>query len=91
MLVHVLLPAYHKEAIAAPILSTGCGKRRHGVLPASFYARFCISSLFYSTEREIRAGKLLIDRGHLNPFLFIKKSGLDILLTGYNNLTLQTY
>jgi hypothetical protein len=27
----------------------------------------------------------------LNPFLSIKKSGLDILLTGYNNLTLQTY
>jgi hypothetical protein len=26
-----------------------------------------------------------------NPFLSIKKSGLDILLTGYNNLTLQTY
>jgi hypothetical protein len=28
---------------------------------------------------------------HFNPFLSIKKSGLDILLTGYNNLTLQTY
>ncbi len=27
----------------------------------------------------------------INPFLSIKKSGLDILLTGYNNLTLQTY
>jgi hypothetical protein len=27
----------------------------------------------------------------VNPFLSIKKSGLDILLTGYNNLTLQTY
>ncbi len=31
------------------------------------------------------------NRNALNPFLSIKKSGLDILLTGYNNLTLQTY
>jgi hypothetical protein len=31
------------------------------------------------------------DNDYFNPFLSIKKNGLDILLTGYNNLTLQTY
>ena len=34
---------------------------------------------------------LFVETMPINPFLSIKKSGLDILLTGYNNLTLQTY
>jgi hypothetical protein len=49
-----------------PLFSiTGCGKRRQDVLPAPLFAIFCTSVLLSLPESEIRAGKLLVDPGHL--------------------------
>ncbi len=53
-----------------PLFSiTGCGKRWQDVLPAPLFAIFCTSGLLSLHESEIRAGKLLVDPGHLQEEL----------------------
>ena len=53
-----------------PLFSiNGCGKRRQGVLPALFFCIFHTISLFSPPKNEIRAGKLLVDPGHLQEGL----------------------
>ncbi len=64
-----LLPAVAQEAIAAAIFSKWGVKKGQYVLPASFFAVFRISSHFSCTKNEIRAGKLLVDPGHLQEEL----------------------
>jgi hypothetical protein len=52
-----------------PLFSiTGCGKRCKDVLPAPFFASHTIG-LLSPPESEIRAGKLLVDPGHLQEEL----------------------
>jgi hypothetical protein len=47
-----------------PLFSiNGCGKRRQDVLPAPFFKYFSLP------KNEIRAGKLLVDPGHLQEEL----------------------
>ena len=48
---------------------TGCEKRHQDVLPAPFFAIFHTSDLLSLPESEIRAGKLLVDPGHLQEEL----------------------
>jgi hypothetical protein len=49
-----------------PLFSiTVCGKRHHNVLSAPLFAIFYTSGLFSLPESEIRAGKLLVNPGHL--------------------------
>ncbi len=53
---------------------------------------FCMFLFREIAQRKVREDSISQPTPkELNPFLSIKKSGLDILLTGYNNLTLQTY
>jgi hypothetical protein len=53
-----------------PLFSiTGCGKRWQDVLPAPLFAIFHTSGLLSLHESEIRAGKLLVDPGHLQEEL----------------------
>ncbi len=46
-----------------------CGKRRQDVLPAPLFAIFRTGGLLSLPECEIRAGKLLVDPGHLQEEL----------------------
>jgi len=49
-----------------PLFSvTGCGKRGQDVLPALLFAIYHTSGLLSLPKNEIRAGKLLVDPGHL--------------------------
>ena len=53
-----------------PVFSiTGCEKRHQDVLPAPFFAIFHTSDFLSLPESEIRAGKLLVDPGHLQEEL----------------------
>jgi hypothetical protein len=53
-----------------PLFSiNGCGKRRQDVLPAPFFLIFHTIGLFSPPKNEIRAGKLLVDPGHLQEEL----------------------
>jgi hypothetical protein len=48
---------------------TGCGKRLQDVLAAPIFTIFHTSGLLFLPESEIRAGKLLVDPGHLQEEL----------------------
>jgi hypothetical protein len=48
---------------------TSCRKRHKDVLPVPFFAYFTPSGLLFPPESEIRAGKLLVDPGHLQEEL----------------------
>ncbi len=53
-----------------PLFSiNGCGKRHQDVLPAPFFAYFHTRGLLTPPKNEIRAGKLLVDPGHLQEGL----------------------
>jgi len=61
-------PAPKKPSL--PLFSiTGCEKRHQDVLPAPFFTIFHTSDLLSLPESEIRAGKLLVDPGHLQEGL----------------------
>ncbi len=61
--------AVAQKAIAASIFNYWLWKRCQDVLPAPLFAIFCTSSLLSLPESEIRAGKLLVDPGHLQEEL----------------------
>ena len=58
-----------KKAIAALFSISGCVKRSQNVLPAPLFTIFRTSGLLSLHESEIRAGKLLVDPGHLQEEL----------------------
>ncbi len=58
-----------KKASPPLFTITGWGKRHQDVLPAPFFAIFHNSGLLSLPESEIRAGKLLVDPGHLQEEL----------------------
>jgi hypothetical protein len=57
--------AVFQKAIVASIFNNWLWKRHQYVLPAPLFAIFHTSSLLSLPASEIRAGKLLVDPGHL--------------------------
>jgi hypothetical protein len=54
-----------KNPSPPPFLRAGSGKRRQDVFPAPLFAVFHTSSLLSLPQSKIKAGKVLIDPGHL--------------------------
>jgi hypothetical protein len=63
------LPGSAQKAITAFIFNNWLWKGRQDVLQASFLTIFHTSGLLSPPESEIRAGKLLVDPGHLQEEL----------------------
>ncbi len=64
------MPGRLPKKPSPPLFSiTGCGKRHQDILPAPLFAIFHTSGLLPLPESEIRAGKLLVDPGHLQEEL----------------------
>ncbi len=55
----------NQAAIAAAILNNWCWKKVSVCFPSSFIAKFYTNGLLSLPQSEIRAGKLLVDPGHL--------------------------
>ncbi len=60
------LPGLRRSHASSPQFSAiGCGEKHQDDLPASLFATFHTSSLSSLPQSDIRAGKLLVDPGHL--------------------------